>query len=236
MEQKETTLLIGDKVDITNDGRHFYKTMIGDIYDNGHILIGVPIYRGTAMRLELHEIIYLVFYRESGRYITQMNVLGFDIKDSVRYAVLEQLTPPEKNQRREFYRLPDRADILLCEYTDGVELTLALKDDIREAVKLADAVANDISVTGVSLSVKRECRLGERYLLKIYLSGTKSKSPPFLICAEVKRSSYSFEDYTYNVGLRFFGLPKSKREFLNKYILSQQQKKIVQRKLADGEK
>ena len=236
MEQKDTTLLIGDRIDITNDGRHFYKTMIGDIYDNGYILIGVPIHRGSTMRLELFEIIYLVFYRESGRYITQMKVMDFEIKDGIRYAILEQLTPPEKNQRREFYRLPSSAEIQLCEYTDGVELTLSLKDDIRDAVRLADAWANDISVTGLSISTNRECFLGEKYLLKLYLSGRKGKSPPFLICAEVKRSSYNFEDSTYNIGMRFCGLTKSKREFLNKYILTQQQKRIVQRKLVEGEK
>ena len=233
--QKDLVLVIGDKLDVTTDGRRFFKTYIGDIYPNGLVLIGTPIYRRTQMELHIMDEIYLVFYRESGRYITQMRVVDFQIKDDVKYALLEQLMIPEKDQRREVYRLPTGVETLLCEYTDGMELTLSLRDDIVEADVLTEARTRDISVTGTALVSKRECNLGERYLLKMYFDGNRGKKPPFLVCGTVMRSERSLKGDTYEIGMKFFGLTKSKSEFLTKYVLRQQQQMIVKRRLIEGE-
>jgi len=233
--QNDLVLVIGDKVDITTDGRHFYKTSIGDIYNDGLVLIGPPIYRRTQMELHLADEIYLVFYRESGRYITQMRVVDFETKDEVRYALLEQLIIPERDQRREVYRLPVGVETLLCEYTDGIELTLGMRDDVPDANVLTEARTRDISVTGASLLTTRECYLGERYLLKMYLEGSRGKNAPFIICATVMRLETSLRAGMYEVGMRFIGITKSQNEYLSKYVLRQQQHMIVKRRLIEGD-
>jgi c-di-GMP-binding flagellar brake protein YcgR len=125
--------------------------------------------------------------------------------------------------------------MLLCEYTEGMELALTIKDDVKEGEKLADARTKDISVAGVSLVTKRECTLGEKYFLKLYINGPKDRSPPFLVCGEVRRSIFTFESGIYDVGMGFLSMAKSKKEFLNRYILTTQQKMIVQKKLIEGE-
>ena len=233
--QKDLMLVIGDKLDITTDGRRFYKTSVGDIYPSGLVLIGTPIYRRTQMELRVMDEIYLVFYRESGRYITQMRVVDIQTKDDVKYALLEQMMIPEKDQRREVYRLPTGVELLLCEYTEGIELTLSLRDDVVEANTLAEGRTRDISVTGTAFVTKRECYLGERYLLKMYFNGERGKKPPFLICGVVMRSERSLKGGTYEIGIRFFGMTKSKSEFLTKYVLRQQQQMIVKRRLIEEE-
>ena len=233
--QKDLELVLGDKIDITTDGRRFFKTSIGDIQKDGQVLIGPPTYRTTQMELHLFDEIYLVFYRDSGRYITQMRVVDFQVKDDVKYALLEQMIIPEKDQRREVYRLPVGVETLVCEYTDGLELTLSMKDDVPEAELLAEARTRDISVTGTSLLMARECFLGEKYLLKMYLDGGRGKKSPFIICATVMRSEKSLRTDMFEIGMRFFGLSKTKSEFLSKYVLRQQQQIIVKRRLIEGE-
>ena len=230
----EKTVVIGDKIDLTIDGRRFYKTIIGDIYDNGLILVSPAINKGVPMQLQILSEIYLVFYRDSGRYAMLMRVVGFEEKDEVRYSILEQLSEPEKNQRREFYRLPDSAETLLYEYIEGIEQTLSGKEYVEEAYELATARTKDISVMGTALVSKWECRMGEKYLLKILLRGQRDKTQPFFVCAEVRRAELSYESGIYNVGMRFIGLSKEQTDYLNKYILTQQQRKIAQKKLVEG--
>ena len=235
---KENVLVIGDKLSVTDDGVNFYKTTVGDIYRNGLILIGTPIYKEEQMELKLSDEIYLIFYRENGRYITKTQVVDFQVKDGVRYALLEQLTEPEKDQRREHYRLTAGVGVeaFLCEYIDGIEMTLSAREDIKEIEHLAEARARDISVSGIALiTTKRQCAPGEKYLIKLYFDGFKSKNPPFLVCANVIRSVLNQDGNMYDVGMQFFGLPKDKDDFLAKYIITEQQKRILKRKLIEGE-
>ena len=232
---KHDTLYIGDKIDLTYNGRRFYKTVIGDMNDNGLILVSPATYRGITMQLQMLAEVYLVFYRESGRYSIQVRVVGFEDVDSVRYTILEQLTEPEKNQRREFYRLPDSVETLMYEYIDGIEYTIEGVEDVDEAVQLATARTKDISAMGTALVSKWECRMGERYLLKMKLKGQRDKTLPFMVCAEVRRAEVSYESGIFDVGMRFIGLSKEQSDYLSKYILTQQQKKIAQKKLVEGE-
>ncbi|MCL2046268.1 MAG: flagellar brake protein [Oscillospiraceae bacterium] len=235
--QNDTTIVVGDKIDLTVDGKQFYLARVDDIDRNGLVMISAPIYRQTQMHLRLYDEVYVVFYRISGRYIVLARVVDIVTKNETQYPVIEILTDPEKDQRREYYRLPvNSIDTVLFEYTEGAELTLALREDIEEAARLADARAKDISVAGIGLlTTKWECKRDERYMLKLYFDGFKGDSAPFLVCGRVVRSVLTPESGIYNVGMQLFGLTKSKNDFLTKYILTEQQKRIVQEKLIVGE-
>ena len=232
---KGSTLTVGDKVDLTRDRRHFYKTTVWDASDKGLILIGAPVYKGAQMHLELNEEVVLVFYRDTGRYVTKMKVVGFREREEVRYTLLEQLMPPEKNQRREFYRLHVSAPVQLFEYQEGIEATLSIRDSVKEANMFADAKIKDISVSGIALTTKWRCKENENYVLKLALQTGGNNQGPLTICARVTRTDPAQEGGANVVGMRFFGLTKDKRDFLSKYIIAQQQRMIVQVKLVEGE-
>ena len=164
-----------------------------------------------------------------------MRVVGFQVKDEVRFTILERMTDPVKDQRREFYRLPTSVEALIFEYTDGIEVTISVREDETEVTRLAVARAKDISATGIALITKRQCFPEERYLLKLNFDAKRDKASPLWVCASVIRTELTLESGMHNMGMRFFGLTKDKSEFLSKYILAQQQKKIVQRRLIEGE-
>ena len=234
-KNKDTDIQVGDKIDITVDRRHFYKSTVRDVFENGFYLIGPPVFKGYQMSLQLFDEMYLVFYRESGRYITKMRVVDFQTRDDIRYSIIQQLTVPEKNQRREFYRLNATADAKLFEYTEGIEMALAFRDELKDGKMFAEARMRDISVSGVALLTKWACTIGDKYVIMLVLDESKNKPFPFFISAKVMRSEPEPESGMFDVGMQFFGLTKDKRDFLSKYIITQQQKKIMQIRLIEGE-
>ena len=235
MAVKEAGLVVGDKVDLTKDRRRFYKSTVWETSDNGMILIGAPVYKGLQMQLMLGDELFLVYYRDTGRYVAKMRAVGHREKDDVQYTLLEQLTQPEKNQRREYYRLHVSAPVQLFEYKDGIEATLSIRDGVRDSNMFADAKMKDISVSGIALTTKWGCKENENYVLKLTLQAVGSKPVPLTTCAKVMRAGQEQENGTKVVGLKFFGLTKDKSDFLSKYIITQQQKMIVQIKLVEGE-
>ena len=238
MQRENTMLVIGDKIDLTIDGKTFYKSRIDDVDRYGYISVSAPVYRQEHMDLRVFDEVYLVYYRDSGRYIVLARVIDILDSNDTSYPLLQLLTEPSKDQRREHYRLPvSSIDTAIYEYTEGAELTLSLLDDVVSANLLAEARARDISVTGIGLmTTKWECKVGDKYLLKLYFEGFKGSSPPFLTCATVVRSELTSESGIYDVGMQFFGMIKNKTEFLSKYILSQQQKRIMQQRLVEGDR
>ena len=233
---RDTTLIVGDKIDLTIDGRNFYKSRIDDIDGHGFIMISAPLYRQTQMHLRILDELYMVYYRESGRYIVLVRVVDIYEKNGTDYPLLELLTDPEKDQRREHYRLPvSIVDTVLFEYTESNEILLTIKDEPDDLIKLAEARAKDISVSGIALmTTKWVCEVGDRFILKLYLEGIQNSASSFCVCAKVMRSEVTAESGVYDVGMQFFGIPREKTDLLTKYIMTQQQKRILQQRLIEG--
>ena len=230
--EKGNILDVGEKVDLTLDGKVFYKTVVGDVYENGLVMVGTPIHQGAYVNLQVFDEIYVVFYRDTGRYFVMMRVVDFQMRGGYHYTMLEQLEDPLKDQRREYYRLPISIEATLYEYSPDLEWSLSQGLDVEGVNRLSAAKTKDISATGIALiTTKWECKLDEKYMLEMVFD----QYPKILACARVIRSEFSPEKNVYNVGMRFFGMEKSKNDFLSKYILTQQQKRIVQKKLFETE-
>ena len=114
-------IIVGEKVDLTNEDGRIYRTMIEDIYENGSCLIGVPSIGGIPMLLHINDGLDMVFYRETGRFIAPMRVEAIERRGEIRYAQLKQTGQVSREQRRGAFRLPARVKVLVCEYTGVVE-------------------------------------------------------------------------------------------------------------------
>ena len=226
---------VGDKIDITVDGNIFYKSVIGHIADTGRVLVNTPIYKREPVQYNVYDKVYFVYYRESGRYFVQAQVAGFQTINGVRFIVLEPMIEPIKEQRRESYRLATRIDAELYEYTEDAELYLEINDEVT-AELITEVKVRDLSITGAALISKFQCELKEKYLLKLVLDdrGNRSKAAPFWICGTVVRSELTNDNKTYDIGIRFFGMTSNKNDFLSKYIMTQQQKRLAQKRLVEG--
>jgi len=232
-------ILVGDKVDIVAQSGIVYRTMIEDRLNDGPFLAGVPNRKGVHMDVEQDDSLYMVFYRESGRYIAQMKVVATEKRGEVRYMWLMQATRAQKNQRREAFRLAVEFDVQIYEFKEESEQGLRdIEDEDRETA-IERVLCRDISVTGIALLTKNQYEFDEKYLLSLHMDRTpasirnssiKESSPALHLTATVKRCLPWRTTNTFNTGMQFFGMTESMSDGIAKYVLSEQQKQIKRRR------
>jgi len=227
--KNEEVIVLGDMVDLAGHKSRMYRTKIEDLTANGLFLAGVPRFGGAPMPLHANEDIYLVYYRESGRFIVRMNVVGFEKRGDIRFVWLYQKTQPYKDQRREVFRVPVSRVIRVCEHPGQDETALQEVETPQE-----DVSSRDLSVTGISFLTKKDYPVGDKRLLLIYILENKDEDPPFTVSATVVRCMALRESGKNLVAMKFFGLGKSQREFISKFVIEEQRKQLKQKRLVEG--
>jgi len=233
--QEDNLLVIGDKIDLLGERSRVYRAMIEDVVENILYLVRIPKHSGVPMPLHVNDEVALIFYRDSGRYLTRMKVAGFEKKGEVRYALFFMMSKPEQDQRRGAYRQTSKLEVQVCEYIEGMEKKLTGYGDVREMAVLESTSTRDISVTGIGILSKQEYNLGDKRLLKIYFSKQRTKTLPFLICGKTTRFVPWPGSGLNNVGMQFFGQTKNMNEYISRYVLAEQQKQIENRQFEDGD-
>lgn len=231
--KREEDIIIGDKVDLLGHQNRLYRTMIEDITENRFLLVGVPRFGGVPMPIRLDENVFMVFYRESGRFITEMRVVRFENRGDVRYIWLYQKTEPVKNQRRDAFRVPIIIDVSVCEYIENMEDGLPVFGGF-ETVVLEATTSRDISITGMSIVSSEKLELGDKRLLKMFLKWPSASSPPFHVCAVVKRCLPWRDSGKSILGLSFLGQTKDMTEYISKYVLEEQRRQLKQKRLIEN--
>jgi len=238
IQEEEEMILVGDKVDLVAQMDKVYRTMIEDKVENGLFLAGVPSRQGSLMQVEQDDDLYLVFYRETGRYIAQMKVIAIEKRGKIRYMWLAQKTPVQKNQRREAFRLPVSCDVEIFTYVEDAKQNIINVEEKVKTIAFEAVSSRDISVTGIALLTKKEYDPEEKYTLKLHLKreneGIKTnieKPAPVRITAEVKRCIPWRTSNKYDTGMQFFDLTKDMSESLARFVLVEQQRQIKKRRL-----
>jgi len=233
---EEESIVVGDKVDIVTQSGEVYRTMIEDRFNDGPFLAGIPNKKGSYMYVNQDDDIYLVFYRDSGRYIVQMKVIALENRGEIRYMWLVQKTLAQKNQRRNAFRLPVSFDVQIYDYMEDIEQGLTYVPDEVKAVALEMVSSRDISVTGISLQTKKKYELGENYLLSLHFNRTSAAlrnraasadtTPALHLTATVRRCIPWRTGTTFNTGMQFFGMTENMSDGIARYVLTEQQRQL----------
>jgi len=238
----DDVLVVGDKVDMVTNQGVVYRTMIEDRLADGTFLAGVPNRKGVFMSVGQGDDVYVVFYRESGRYIAQMRVVALETRMNIRYMWLIQRTQAQKNQRREAYRLPIEFEVEIYDIADEMENNLQFDHDNEEvrAKALETVMSRDLSMTGIAIVTRKKYELNDEYLLELYFDRTpisiRSKSinnrstTALTMTAAVKRCIPWRTGNTFDTGMHFLGATKTMSDNLAKYVLNEQQKQIKRRR------
>ncbi|MCL2221149.1 MAG: flagellar brake protein [Oscillospiraceae bacterium] len=235
----EDILVIGDKVDVVSSDGQVYRSMVEDRLDDGPFLVSVPHRKGRYMYVSQNDVIYLVFYRESGRYIVQMRVLALEKRGAIRYMWLQQETKAERNQRREAYRLAATVAVVVYEYDSNFTSADLNNPDIVDpgsVLKVLETVASrDISIKGIALSSKKVYTIGDEYFLGMDLDNTSEviggsvrikRTPSITLRAVVRRCIPLNNTKINHVGLSFLDEIKTVNEKIARYVLIEQQRQI----------
>ena len=240
----EEVIVVGDKVDLVIQQGDVYRTMIEDRIENGPFLVGIPSRKHVQMPVWQGDDVFLVFYRESGRYIAQMSVLATEKRGEVRYMWLLQKTLAQKNQRREAYRLPVSFQVQIFELIEEpLVKTITEEADENEThspAMLETINSRDLSVTGIALLTKNKYVLEEKFVLSLDMERAHAniRSRPILgrsselrLTATVKRCLPWRTTKLFDTGMQFQGVTKSMSEGIARYVLTEQQKQIKKRRL-----
>jgi c-di-GMP-binding flagellar brake protein YcgR len=254
-EKKEITediLLIGDRVDVVSEDGQVYRSMIEDRIDDGPFLVSVPHRRGRYMYVAKDDVLYVVFYREGGRYIAQMKVLALEKRGAIRYMWLLQETKAQRNQRREAYRLAVSMGVVVYNYDD--KFTRLCEDMPQEQEGEEDAftvenltvmetvLSRDISIKGVAISSKKTYAEGDKYIVGMDLESTAEiiggivrikKTPALILQSIVRRCVPMNENKINHVGLAFLDDSKKVSEQIARFVLIEQQKQIKNQRRLD---
>lgn len=245
-KNSDAIIVVGDKVDLVVETGHVYRAMIEDRIENGPFLLAVPSLKGIPMMVHQDDDIYLVFYRESGRYIAQMKVIGFEKRGAVRYMWLLQKTLAQKNQRREAYRLPVSFSVSIYKYNETAypdfsdSMPVEDADSEARAVALETANSKDLSVTGIALITRTQYTLKEEYTIVMQLKSSSAtaraskdagKKAPLRLTAAVRRCIPWRVSGKFNTGMQFMNVPQSTSEEIAKFVLTEQQRQIKMRRL-----
>ena len=236
----DDVIVVGDKVDLVTRTGKVYRTMIEDRLGNGPYLAGIPHRKGVHMFVAQDDDIYVVFYRESGRYIAHMKVVALEKRGEIRYMWLAQKSMAQKNQRREAFRLPVSFNVQIFDIVDEKKDKTAAKEKVK-AIALELASSRDLSVTGVALLTGRQYELEERYLLGLHLGKTSAnvisgtiatttdEASVLNLTATVKRCIPWRTGNTFNTGMHFLGLTEAMSDGIARYVLTEQQRQIKRR-------
>ena len=226
----------GDKVELYKTEQERYKTLITEVVSEKMYLVPVPTVKMQPMHINEGEIIYLTYFRDRGRYVMETVARSLVKREELRYVVLEQLKEPSPKQLREFFRLP--VDVMvkvskLVNKPGGESTSGADADDDLETAEIETISANDLSLTGLSITSELEYKSGERFMLTIYFNDKKTNLPPLTMFSESMR--VVVDDFgMYRVGMKFVGLTNSMSDQLAKYLLAVQQKQIIRKRLIEG--
>jgi len=221
-------------VDLVGHKNRLYRTKIEDMVRNGLYLIGVPRHGGKQMPLNAGDDVFMIFYRETGRFITLMNVVGLEKRGEIRYAWLFQKSEPYKDQRRDAFRVQIILDVSVYDYAQETGEEEPETRDVSEAAELENVSSRDISVSGISLITKNEHIVGGKRLLKVYVYGKNDDRPPFITLATVARCASWRGSGKNHIGLRFSGLTGSKSEFISKFVLEEQRRQLRKKRFVEG--
>ena len=233
MEESDN-IVIGENVDLLGRQNRLYRTKIEDTQGNGFFLVGVPRFGGVPMPVHMDDKLYLVFYRESGRFVTEMKVVGFENRDEVRYTWLHQETEPVRDQRREVFRVPVLFDVMVYDYTEDLENNISVFGTADEALFVEKVSSRDISVAGIAIVTKREYEIGENRYLKLFLDWPQKGASPFLTCCTVRRIARWRDTGQSIVGMSYFGLSRLMNEHISRYVLEEQRRQLKQKRLVES--
>ncbi|MDR0446858.1 MAG: flagellar brake protein [Oscillospiraceae bacterium] len=245
----QNVLHIGDKVDIIFGKSPDYRTYIEDMEEDGALLrVSAPMEKERIVPIPSQQEVMLYFFRENGKFCITTRVREFRRYATGTSVMLEVLSEPRKEQRREFYRLavsltvearylPD--DMLrsmpdaLTRLYDVSAYDKAVLEMFSAAQYEQPSTTRDISISGLSLRTTRKYMPGDRVALKVYLRWPHGTNMPLIAIAEVRRVQLHTETRKYFVGLEFFGA-FSQRDLITKYIYEQQRRRIQQKRLVEG--
>jgi len=184
-------LKIGDKLsielnekDIKQNENNMLNSQLIDIDDN-YLYVTPPVYKGQQYPLHKSQDITIFFYRKKGIYQFNAQLVN-QLNTNIIIFVLKPLGNIQKIQRRNYYRLPIVAPVVLKTYKN---------DEIFET----QCTMRDLSGGGVRVVCKSEIEKLEEITIDLFID----ESQVITMEGQVVRVIKDIENNSYELGIKF---------------------------------
>lgn len=222
----------GEKVDLFLGRGPYYRTVVDELPDDKTILVPLPTYRGIPIILSRDQEIKMYFYRPNGRYVQNVKVIGFVLEGSIRMVRLLELTEPDRQQRRDMFRVTT----MLRAYLRPIEIGETPTDFTDEEIKsMEEAPTFNISATGIAIRTKGEYEVGDRLFIRVFLAWPQQEPEPINIVGEVRQVNSVEQDHRIKqLGIMFMDISEEMSEHIGKFVLIEEQRRAKQQRLVTG--
>lgn len=238
---------IGDKVDIrilqqveqgwkTGERPKTYRSKVQNIRKDGGIEVEVPTQGGEAAPLPSGVRLEFLFYTKGGMYRCVGHIKDRYIRGRIYLFLIEQRTPLEKFQRREYYRFECVMEMVYYPITEQ-EADITPLEELKEHHRLAypqdlpkKATAVDISGGGIRFVCDEPGQDGEYMVISMELPNASGQGKlellgKVMVCKEIESTSMDRKNALVRYEYRVQFLKASKeREQIIKYIFEQERK------------
>lgn len=198
------------KINLSNNKKSKgYISQIEECIDDKTLIIGAPIYGGKIVPLKLHNKYMIVIYGTNGIYKCNVVVKNSFKKGLIEMLEVEIVSPLEKIQRREFFRLE-------C----------IIPFEFKTENGWEKGIIKDISGGGIRFIANSELKDQEDIIVKIPLDEKVITLTGKLLIKEASNT----ELYKYQYRVSFEEIKKSDQDAIIQYIFLQQRKQVRQYK------
>lgn len=224
---------IGEKIDLHLGKGPYYRTVIEDEDKNGLLHASVPTYRGIPIILRQDQALQVFYYRDNGRFAVKAKVAGFDMSGNIRIVKLQVLSAPERQQRRESYRVSTMLKSIIRPYSMG---PFPKRPDPSEEEEMEEAPTFNISATGVAVRVQQDYVVGERIFMQIFLEWPAANASPIHVLGEVRQvTRIEPNREIYQLGIMFLEMATDLTNHLARFVLVEDQRRMKQQRLIEDD-
>ena len=230
---KKEELCLGEKVDLRLENGPHYRTVIGGL-DEGNTLLSVsiPTFRGIPVILRQGQALQMFVYRDTGRYGIGVLVEGFELSGKVHMVRLRIISEPERQQRRESFRVTTMLRAILRPYNFG-PFPHPYRNELKLLGEMEEVPTFNISVSGVAVRSQKNFAVGDRVYMRIFLAWPNMEAIPVNILGEIRQSSR--QNKGYQLGIMFLDVSEELSTHLAKFVIMEEQRRVKQQRLIEEE-
>lgn len=232
----------GDKVDIrliqqierekiTGEEAKVYKSQVLDFRNNGNLQIAMPTEAGRLVLLALGVRFEFTFYSKALLYSFTGQVVERYKKDNMYILEIEQKSPLEKFQRREYYRyecMLETSFYLLTEEQAGLETVPAMLESLRQnglCESERTGVIVDLSGGGARMTTTDEVEPGSSILLVLQLINEKVNKQYHIVTNVIScRRLENVSERRFELRVKFKITDDKMREEIIRYIFEEERR------------
>ncbi len=211
----------------------FYTSSLVQVLSDYELKITVPIYQSKLVQLNEGDVYTVQFYTASGFYQCKCVIKGIMKEGNIYVAKIRTVSPLEKYQRRQYFRMNCIIAVKYAKLTDyQVQLYRSLKANPSESrkkiimqqieledIRMREGTMLDISGGGLRFNSLEEYKKDDVLIVIPEIPEITSQIP-FLLCREVLVRQVGFSSEAYENKLQFIEISNEEREKIITYIFA----------------